>query len=486
MSNEKREVDVVVIGAGSAGLVARRAALAEGASVLLCDGGVLGTTCARVGCMPSKLVLAAANAARDIRRAPGFGVHSSAPEVDGPAVMQRVRDERDRFVSFTLKEIDTMPDTHFLAENVQLVAPGVMRSERGVEIHYRAAVIATGTTPNVPKPLDALARTLETSDSIFEIPDLPKRLAVIGTGPIGLELGQAFAGLGVEVTLIGINDQLGVLRSQENLETYRDTLRDELTLYQNTKITAATESERGAQLTLAPEGEPPVTLEFDMVLLAAGRSANYQALGLSKVGIDATHPRDLNIDADRLQIGDHPLFIAGDANGIRPVLHEASDEGRIAGENAARLATQGPEGVRCYHRRVPLSIMFTEPQGAQGGQLPGELEENTYATGTASFYSQGRARVDLQNKGTLHIYGRKSDGRLLGFEMLGPDAEHIAHLLSWAIQTEMNVLEALDMPFYHPVTVEGLRTALQRLAKGVDIRRSSRLRAKECAPTEEF
>jgi len=141
-----------------------------------------------------------------------------------------------------------------------------------------------------------------------------------------------------------------------------------------------------------------------------------------------------------------------------PLLHEAADEGRIAGENAARF----PE-VQPGLRRAPLGVVFTDPQIAiVGGGFAG-LHAHAIAAGEVSFEDQGRSRVMLRNHGHLRVYGDPDSQRFLGAEMVGPDAEHIGHLLAWALQAKMTVPQMLEMPFYHPVVEEGLRTALRDL-----------------------
>jgi dihydrolipoamide dehydrogenase len=179
-------------------------------------------------------------------------------------------------------------------------------------------------------------------------------------------------------------------------------------------------------------------------------------LGLENAGVELDARGVPVFDPRTLRAGASAIFIAGDANNDLPVLHEAADEGRIAGENAARFPNVAPG-----HRRAPLGIVFTDPQIAIVGR--GFASLGSFETGEVSFEDQGRARVMLQNKGHLRVYADRATGRFLGAEMIGPDAEHIAHLLAWALQAGMTVAQMLEMPFYHPVVEEGLRTALRDL-----------------------
>ena len=169
-------------------------------------------------------------------------------------------------------------------------------------------------------------------------------------------------------------------------------------------------------------------------------------------------------DPDTTQLGDAPIFMAGDASGHRPLLHEASDEGRIAGANSMRY----PD-VATHQRRVPLAIAFTEPQMAMVGKRFADLDPGDIEIGQVSFGNQGRSRVIGRNQGMLRVYGDRQHCRIIGAEMIGPRAEHLAHLLAWVTQEQMTVARALMMQFYHPVIEEGLRTALIDLVRNLKV-----------------
>lgn len=162
-----------------------------------------------------------------------------------------------------------------------------------------------------------------------------------------------------------------------------------------------------------------------------------------------------------MQCGDTHFFIAGDANDDIPLLHEASDEGKIAGKNAGTYPTVDPG-----HRRTHLGIVFSEPEIASIGQGYNSFKD--LVIGRVSFEGQGRSRVMGKNKGLMHLYAEKGDRRLRGAQIFGPSAEHLGHLISWVVQQELTVDQILELPFYHPVVEEGLRTALQDLQKNLD------------------
>ena len=201
------------------------------------------------------------------------------------------------------------------------------------------------------------------------------------------------------------------------------------------------------------------------MLAATGRTSNVTDIGLDQttLKLDAKGVPSFDPVTTRCASADRasPIFIAGDASNFIPLLHEAADEGRIAGGNAARLALGKP--VNPGLRRAPIRVVFTDPQiGIVGGGFR-SMRPGTFATGQASFEDQGRSRILLRNKGLLNVYADPATGRFLGAEMLAPAGEHLAHLLAWALQNRMTVAQMLEMPFYDPVIEEGLQTALHDL-----------------------
>jgi dihydrolipoamide dehydrogenase len=459
-------VDVAVIGAGTAGLAAYRAAIAAGRRAVLIEGGPHGTTCARVGCMPSKLLIAAADAAHQARRWPAFGLRlDGALAVDGRAVMARVKRERDRFVGFVLDGVAAIPESDLIHGHASFVDDGTLDVAGHTRVAFGRAVIATGSSPTIPSMLRAAGDRLVVNDDIFAWDDLPRSVAVFGPGVIGLELGQALHRLGVRVLMFGRHGHVGPFTDPQVRAYAARVFRQELALDADADIRAIEREGDRVVLRYRGPGGPERTAAVDFAIAATGRRPNVGQLGLENTSLALDRNGIPAFDRHTMQCGDSPVFIAGDVNDDLPLLHEAADEGRIAGENAARF----PE-VRAAPRRTPLAIVFSDPQLAVIGARHADLAPGSFVTGAVSFEDQGRSRVMLRNAGLLHVYADATSRRLLGAEMVGPDAEHIGHLLAWAIQARFTVEQALTMPFYHPVVEEGLRTALRdasaRLAQG--------------------
>ena len=450
-------IDVAIIGAGSAGLPAYRAAKAAGASVILIEGGPHGTTCARVGCMPSKLLIAAAEAAHAASRTAPFGVHiDGVIRIDGREVMQRVKSERDRLVGFVLDSVEAIPAHEKLTGYAHFIDDGLLQVGDHTRVRARSIVIATGSSPVIPSIYQALGDRAIINDDVFEWADLPRKIAVVGAGVIGLELGQALSRLGVDVTVIGARGRVGPLTDPDIKAYAQKTFSNSFRFVARAEVEAVARQGDGVQIRFRTGTGELVDDDYDYVLVTAGRKPNFDRLALENTSIALDALGNPIYDPLTLQAGTHPVFIAGDANGVLPVQHEASDEGRAAGTNAARF----PDVVPLI-RRAPIAILFSEPGIALVGARHADLQPDTFVIGEASFEDQGRSRVMLRNLGLMHVYVDKANRTFLGAEWIGPDAEHIAHLLAWALQMKLSVDEMLGMPFYHPVVEEGLRTALR-------------------------
>lgn len=473
----ERRVDVAIIGAGTAGLTARREVERAGGSVAMIEAGPYGTTCARVGCMPSKLLIAAADLAHDLARAGEFGLRTGDVEVDGRAVMQRVRRLRDRFVLSVTSAVDDMPAEQKIRGRARFVAPTTLDVDGHTRVEASAVVIATGARPHVPDSLRPAGDRLLTSDGIFEMEDLPASAAVVGTGIVGLELGQALHRLGVRTAFFSDADVLGQATDPEVRRVVREVLDRELDLQLGVAVRAEKTASGDCTLRWERPGGTAGEGRFDVVVAATGRRPNVDDLGLENCGIELDERGVPRFDPRTMQCSDAPIFIAGDADAVRPLLHEASDEGHIAGANAARY----PD-VRARMRSVPLSVTFTDPQIAVAGCSYRDLDLDAVEIGQVCYEDQGRARVMGKNAGIVRIYARRDCGTLVGAEMFGPRVEHTAHLLAWSIQSQLSVERALAMPFYHPVVEEGIRTALRDLSGRLKVGLPPRHNDLECGP----
>jgi len=458
----KRHVDIAILGAGSAGLSAYKEATKYKNNVILIDNGQLGTTCAQTGCMPSKTFIQAANDFHRRHYLSQQGIQGSEGlTVDLSQVMQHVRDLRDYFASGVIRYTESLKKQLF-RESAQFVTPNRLQVGEH-QIDAERVIVATGSHSIVPQAWQAFNDYILTSENLFEQTDLSDPIAVIGAGVIGLELGQAMARLGITINMFHAHDYIGGLTDPEVNQVAIAIMKEQLTLNIGERAEVTTNDHNG-QLTITSNSHQA---EAKQILAAMGRQPNIKHLGLEQLNIELDNDGLPHFDQETLQIPDTPLYIAGDVNQHRPLLHEASDEGRIAGYNATKGRAE------CFQRRVPLHIVFTQPNIAVVGQTYATLCDQNIAIGQIDYSDQGRARIKQSNQGLLRVYGHPTTSQILGAELIAPEGEHLAHLLAWIIQTGATVYEALQLPFYHPVVEEGLRTALRDLANNMKSKATS-------------
>jgi dihydrolipoamide dehydrogenase len=452
-----QRMDVAIVGAGSAGLAAAREVRKVTDRFVVIQGGPPGTTCARVGCMPSKVLIQIADDFHRRSIFAGEGISSGEQfRVDTKAALGHVRALRDRFVGGMLTSTKELGE-HYLPGHARFVAPNVLLVDDKISIRADAVIVATGSDPVIPENWLGFRDRLVTSDDLFEMEDLPRSMAVIGLGSIGLEMGQALGRLGVSLAGFERSLFLGGLSDPKVNAYAMKTLARELDL----TLGHETDVEPQANTLRVWAGEKQVIV--DSVFVALGRRPNLDSLDFHNSGATVKDGRP-TFNPKTMQIEGLPLFFAGDVDGYRPFLHEAIDEGYIAGHNAVRLGRAGLSEMACFRRRTPLGIAFSDPNIAFAGERWASLSDKKVCAGEVEFDTQGRSLIMQRNAGCLRIYGDPESGRLLGAELIAPAGEHLAHLLAWAIQKEMTVHDALQMPFYHPVVEEGVRTALRDLA----------------------
>ncbi|WP_144110342.1 dihydrolipoyl dehydrogenase [Paraburkholderia sp. BCC1886] len=445
------EVDVAIIGAGTAGLGALRQVKAAGKSFVLIERGELGTMCARVGCIPSKAVLHASEL-----------IHTAAALDDAmPAarraelasrLWQQAREVRDRSADAMAKETLELAAEGFIPGDARLVSANEIQVGAQL-VRARAIVIATGSTPVLPDEYKTLGDGVLTTDSLFDLNTLPSSIGLVGLGAIGLEMGVALSRLGVRVTGADKSSIVGGIRDPLIASTARRSLGRELTIWLDAPVHVKRHGNGKFEL-LSGENEER-RAEVESVLVALGRRSTLAELHLHNAGIDVDENGKVEFDAQTMRIGDSNFYLAGDVDNERPLKHEAADEGSIAGWNAARHHTNDR-----WKRRVPLSIAFTNPDiGAIGcpfDKLPaGTLVAESKAD------SNARSSIAQQPDNVVRLYAEPETGKLLGAAVFSGSGEHLAHLLALAIQRGETAESLLQMPFYHPTVEELLQTALR-------------------------
>lgn len=401
--------NLVVIGAGPAGLVAAAGAAGLGAKVALIERGLMGGDCLNVGCVPSKALIRCAHAAADVRDAARFGVHvTGEPRIDFGAVMERMRRLRaglshhDSMARFTELGIDV-----FLGEAAFDGRHSVVVS--GQRLMFSRALIATGARAIAP-PIEGLEEAgYLTNETVFSLTELPPRLAVVGAGPIGCEMAQAFARLGSRVTLIEAGLQIMPREEEEAAKIVHDALiRDGVMIVCGGKA-ASIETEGSERiLHLICHGEKR-DLRVDAVLIGVGRAPNVEHLGLAAAGVEYDIKQGVRVN-DYLQTTNPRIYAAGDVASVYKFTHAADAMARIVLRNALFF---GRERVSAL---VVPWCTYTDPEVAHVGLTEQEAEQRGVAIESISVRldTVDRAVLDGELEGFARIHLKKGTDQILG------------------------------------------------------------------------
>ena len=414
-----KRYDLVVVGGGTAGLVSAVIAAGAGARVAMIEADRSGGDCLWTGCVPSKSLIAAADAAQTIRDAARFGVIAGEPEIDFGRVMDHVDAARARIAPHDSPERLRDDGVEVIEGHGRFLAPGRIDAA-GRELAYRAAIVATGSTPALP-PIPGLedVEALST-DSIWSLRELPPRLAVLGGGAIGCELGQAFARLGSEVTLIESAPRLLPGEEPEAGALIGARLRAEGVSVRLGAEARAVRPQTGGGATIELEGvggAEPEQLACDQLLVATGRSPVVADLGLDRVGVETGAGGGVVVDS-RLRTTGAGIYAAGDVTAEMPFTHVAAYHARVATLNALFGLRR-----RVDYTAVPRAI-FTDPEVAAVGLSEREARERWGKRATVVSFDYAdldRAITADRVSGFAKLVGDPR-GKLLGATVAAPAA----------------------------------------------------------------
>lgn len=450
--------DVIIIGGGTAGLTLYKSLKKESKLVVIIDDKSFTTTCARVGCMPSKLLIAAAESCHAIEKSAAFGIDVTSYKVDSKRVLKRVQDERDRFLGYISEDLKDYPQEDFINSKAKFISNKELELSCGKVLSAEQIVIATGSKTIYPPVFKSGEDRIISSDHVFDLNNLPSSVAVIGAGIIGLEIGQALYRLGVKIKIFNRSESICSIADEKVRDIAKKAFLKELEIHFGSEVISC---EKNANSTVKLEVQLKSELlkeDFDYIFVAAGRKPHLKDLGLENtdVSVDDLSPSFENgykcLDSSGNETG---IFMIGDASGDVPLLHTAAFDGKAL----SRILL----GKSAYKKPVHLSILFSDPQVMQVGLSLKEIKEKKidFEVSEVSFENQGRSRMFLINQGILRVYFEKPSGLILGAEMCGPDAEYFGHILALAIKNQETRSSLLELPFYHPTVFEALKTVLK-------------------------
>ena len=449
----REKYDLVVIGGGTAGLVSAMGAAGLGARVALVERHLLGGDCLNTGCVPSKALIGSARVVSDIRRAASMGVSAGHPSVDFGAVMTRMRRRRATIAVHDSAErvraagVDVFFGAASFADD-RTVAVG------GEALRFRRAVIATGGRPTAPPVAGLRESSYLTNETIFGLTELPRRLLVLGAGPIGCELAQAFARFGSSVTVLDQAPQVLPRESPSaaSILAHRmtsDGVRFELGV--TLDRVEASSGEVRVHYVHAGETRMPSSVSGDALLVAAGRAPNVEGLNLEAAGISAS-TQGITVN-DRLQTTNRSVYASGDVCSAYKFTHAADALSRIVIQNALFF------GRRKASALVIPWVTYTDPEIAHVGASDTDVakSEGRLQTISVPFDEIDRAIVDDETDGFVRVHHEK--GRLRGCTIVAPHAGEMIGEVAYAM-THGGTLSALSSTIHpYPTQAEALRKA---------------------------
>ena len=442
--------NLVVIGAGTAGLVTAAGAAGLGAKVALIERQFMGGDCLNFGCVPSKAIIRAARAARSVRNAAELGVSSPLADlIDFPFVMERMRrlrarispnDSADRFKKLGVDVF--FGDSEFVdSETVNV---------DGMPLKFRHAVIATGARAAAP-PVEGLSSVdYLTNETLYSLTQLPKSLGVIGAGPIGCEMAQAFAQLGSQVTLFESNDRILHREDPEASDLLRQSMEaDGVRIFCGGKDLRI-HNDGGIRLTSSAM-ESGANVAVDKLLVAVGRKPNVESLNLEAVGVDC-HAKGVVVN-DRLQTTNPRIFAAGDVCASLQFTHAADFMARIVIQNAL------------FHGRARYSSLtipwctYTSPEIAHVGLTEARALDEKVAidTFTQKFIDVDRAILDGEESGFVKVHVGKGTDRIQGATIVAANAGDMISEITLAMTHGIGLKKIASTIHPYPTQSDAIR-----------------------------
>lgn len=444
------DVNLVVIGAGSAGLVSAYIAAAVKAKVVLIEKHKMGGDCLNTGCVPSKALIRAAKTSHLLTKADELGIENVSGQVNLSRVMQRVNNVIKTIEPHDSIERYTKLGVECIEGEATLVSPYAV-SVNGRVITAKNIIIASGARPFVP-PIPGLD-TIDplTSDNLWSLQDFPKKLLIVGAGPIGCELAQSFNRLGVEVTLVDMAKRIMPREDEDVSEYMLDRFQQEgLRVLLNQQIVGFEKTDDGCKANLR-NASGQQTVEVDRVLVAVGRKANIEGFGIESLGLETTPQGTLVVD-EYLRTRFPNIYACGDVAGPYQFTHTAAHQAWYACVNALFGKFKK---FRVDYRVIPWAT-FTDPEVARVGLSETEAQEKNieYDVTQYDIDDLDRAIADNEAKGFVKVLTAKGSDRILGCTIVGASAGELITEFVTAMKHNIGLNKILGTIHIYPTMSE--------------------------------
>ena len=419
--------NLVVIGAGSAGLISAAGAAGLGAKVALIEANLMGGDCLNFGCVPSKALISASRAIHDARNISEYGGIVGEVSVDFPKVMERMRKLRS-----DISDIDSAERFTGLGIDVYL-GRGEFCGNNKIKVGnqtltFKKAIIATGATAFVPPIPGIFETSFKTNETIFSLTELPPTIAILGAGPIGCELAQSFARFGSEVFLIEYGTQILQREDSDAAQIVQDALiADGVKILTNTSTKNVSQSADGFTIEIEDNGNSR-TLEVSELLVATGRRPNVNSLNASAANVDIDERKGILVN-NNLRTSNGDIYSAGDCCSAFQFTHAADAYARIAIQNALFI-----ESKKISDLVIPFAT-YTDPEIAHVGYYPNDAKEAGYEieTYTSHFKDLDRAILESETIGFLKVHLKKGSDEILGATIVGKHAGDLLAEVTFAM-----------------------------------------------------
>jgi pyruvate/2-oxoglutarate dehydrogenase complex dihydrolipoamide dehydrogenase (E3) component len=456
--------DFIVIGGGSAGFNAARVAAGLGKKVAIIDGAkALGGLCILRGCMPSKTLLYSAEMLHHAQQGPVFGLKIPRAAADMKAVHARKKRLIGDFARYRVRQLTT-GDFDLYRHQACFVDAHTLALSDGTRLHGDRFLIATGSKVGVPPVPGLAAVPFWTSDDVLDLDCVPESVIVLGGGIVACELAQFLRRIGSRVVMVQRSPHLLRDHSPTAADVVRQAFRDEgIEVFTDTKIRHVSHNGRGFRMAFE-QNDRLVSRQTRRLLNALGREPNTARLGLDAAGVKLNPGGRVLVN--RWQQSSQPhIYAAGDVCGPHDIVHLAIAQGELAARHAC-----GVKRLRPVNDSLLLNVVFTDPQLAAIGRSESELQSRgqRYLSASYPFNDHGKSILMEANYGYVKVIAEPQRGRILGAEIVGPQAGELIHCFSGPLAMRATVFDLLRAPWYHPTLAEIITYPLEEIAEKIE------------------
>jgi pyruvate/2-oxoglutarate dehydrogenase complex dihydrolipoamide dehydrogenase (E3) component len=455
--------DFLVIGGGSAGFNAARVAVGLGLKTAIVDGAPeLGGLCILRGCMPSKTLLYMTEVLHLAQQGRTFGLKIPSASADMKAMQARKKKIIREFASYRQAAL-TSGKFDLIRAHARFLDAHTLALSDGRTVRARHILLGTGSKVSVPSIPDLADSGFWTSDDVLDLDYIPKSVIVLGGGIVACELAQFLHRIGTRVTLIQRSAQLLREHSAAAAAVIEKALRDEgIEIFTDTAIERITREQRGVTVRFRHGGKTR-TRQAAHLFNALGREPNTAALNLAAAGVHTTATGQVIINRWQQSSAPH-IYAAGDCSGPHEIVHTAILQGELAARHAAKVKNLKPVDWSQL-----LSVVFTDPPLATLGRLERELDAagEPYLVASYPFNDHGKSILMDANYGYVKVVAEPKRGRILGAEIVGPQAGELIHAFSGPIALRATVFDLLRAPWYHPTLAEIVTYPLEEIAEKI-------------------